>query len=303
LNRSEGLTDIAEKLQAVFPDLVQLMPLRLLGEGFSSLVVETAGGIVFRIGRNPTATAGHAREIRLLPHLSERHATPIPYPRWHTGPSELFPFGVMGYLKLPGTPLLPGGDIVLVARGVATFLLELHCFPPEEALALGLPGPAEGWAEWETLRAEVLPPLRQTLIRPEYEAVERWWEAFLGDQSLQAYTPLLQHGDLWYENILVDETGQKVMGVLDFENAAVGDLAQDFAALVYLGQSFVNEVIEAYQAAGGRLGENFLHRLGQLWAVREFGGVQFSVRYNDPEELQDSIHKLRKGPILAKLKD
>ena len=36
-------------------------------------------------------------------------------------------------------------------------------------------------------------------------------------------------------------------------------------------------------------------------AVREFGGVQFSVRYDDPEELQDSVQKLRNGPILANL--
>jgi aminoglycoside 2''-phosphotransferase len=303
LDYTKELSQIAEKLQAVFPDLVQLMPLRLLGEGFSSLVVETTGGIVFRIGRNPTATAGHIREIRLLPRLHERLATPIPHPRWHTGPSELFPFGVMGYLKLPGTPLMPGGEMALVAKGLAIFLLELHRFPPEEALALGLPGPLEGWADWEALRTEVLPPLRQVLARKEYEAVAQWWEAFLGDQSLRAYTPLLQHGDLWYENILVDEAGEQVTGVLDFENAAVGDPAQDFAALLYLGRPFVNGVIEAYQAAGGRLGENFRHRLGQLWAVREFGGVQFSVRYNDPEELQNSIQKLRNGPILAKLKD
>ena len=92
-----------------------------------------------------------------------------------------------------------------------------------------------------------------------------------------------------------------MLGVLDFENTAVGDPAQDFAALLYLGRPFAEGVIAAYQLGGGQLGENFDHRLEQLWAVREFGGVQFSVRYDDPEELQDSVQKLRNGPILANL--
>ena len=37
----------------------------------------------------------------------------------------------------------------------------------------------------------------------------------------------------------------------------------------------------------------------RLWEVREFGGVQFAVCFDDVEEFEDSVAKLRRGPILS----
>src|SRR5579885_3662575 len=38
------------------------------------------------------------------------------------------------------------------------------------------------------------------------------------------------HGDLWYENVLMDDACRTVTGIVDFEAANVGDPAQDFNA-------------------------------------------------------------------------
>ena len=35
----------------------------------------------------------------------------------------------------------------------------------------------------------------------------------------------------------------------------------------------------------------------RLWELRHFYGVLFSVRFDDEEEMEDSIRKLRAGPI------
>jgi hypothetical protein len=50
---------------------------------------------------------------------------------------------------------------------------------------------------------------------------------------------------------------------------------------------------------GGELDAGFPHRLGRLWELRDFGGLQFAVRFDDPVELEDAIRKIRNGPILA----
>jgi len=301
-NEAPDPCSIGATLGTLFPDLGPLMPIHMLGVGFSSLVVEAAGGIVFRIAKNQDAATGHAKEVRLLPRLKTYLPLPIPDPQWYAGPSDAFPFGVIGYRKLTGTPLHPAQlappSRTPIARALASFLRALHRFPISEAPALQVPGPAQSRAQIEALGAEALPALRHALTPQEYHTLARWWEAFLRDPVLQQFTPVLQHGDLWYENILLDASKANVTGVLDFASSAIGDLAQDFATLRYFGQPFVAEVIEAYQAAGGRLGEDFHYRVQKYWELRDFGGVQFAVRFNDAQEFEDSLGKLREGPIL-----
>jgi aminoglycoside phosphotransferase (APT) family kinase protein len=298
----DELAGIGEALLRVFPDLGAVMPLRVLGEGFRSLAAETSGGRVFRIAKHAAATEGYLTELRLLPHLRARLPIPVPDPRWYAAPSELFPFGVMGYAKLAGRPLLPealpGADVDRLASDLASFLLALHRFPVEEAAALGVPGPGDGRAALESLREDVLPALREALTARGYGAVLRWWDAFLLDERMSRYEPVLRHGDLWYEHVLVDDALRSVVGILDFESASVGDPAQDIATQLYLGEGFAARVIDAYRGGGGVVDGDFLYRVRRLWELREFGGVQFAVRFDDPEELEDSVAKLRAGPVL-----
>jgi aminoglycoside 2''-phosphotransferase len=295
------LDRIADRLRRLFPDPGEVRPARLLGVGFGSVVVEV-GERVFRLARNPVAAEAQAREVRLLPELARWLATPVPDPRWHAGAREDFPFGVMGYPKLAGRPLSPelvaGSDSLAISADLAAFLAELHTFPTERAVALGAPGPAERRAAIEALADEELPLLRELLTADEHRTVSRWWDDFLTDPELRSYTPRLVHGDLWYENVLVDDAAREVVGVVDFESAAVEDPAQDFATLLYLGERFVERVVDAYVASGGRLGGGFSHRLRRHWELRELGAVRYALRF-DRSELADALRKLRAGPVLG----
>ncbi len=302
------LDRIAEGLAVVFPHLDPVRPLRLLGAGFRSVAVETAGGVVVRIARNAPAMAGHAKEARFLPVLRGRLPVAVPDPRWHAGPSEHFPFGALGYPKLPGAPLLPehlaGTSLASVAGGVAAFLLALHRIPREEAGGLPVMGPEAHRHELAALRDEVLPTLRGTLTEREYRIVTRWWDELLADAAMARYPLAVCHGDLWYENILVERAGDpgsafRVTGVLDWENAVVGDPARDFATQLHLGAPFAERVIAAYRAAGGELDAGFEHRLRRHWELREFDGIRFAGRQADAAEFADGVRKLRLGPILG----
>ncbi|MCZ6675664.1 MAG: phosphotransferase [Candidatus Poribacteria bacterium] len=293
------LNRIAACLKQTFPELGSVKSLRLLGDGFRSVAVETLEGIVFRIGKNQATVAGHRKEFRLLPILREYISVAIPAPRWYAEPSEPFPFGVIGYPKIPGKALAPDllsrANVKRIPTDIAAFLLDLHRFPLNQAPTL----PRVESDAFEALRDAVLPPLRDLLEAKEYQIVARWWEAFLTDTRMRRYMPVLQHGDLWYENILVDESGSHVVGIVDFEHAAIGDTAQDFATQCHLGAGFANRVIDAYVRLGGKLDKTFHHRVRRLWELREFIGLQFAIQFDDAAELSDAIRKLRAGPIFA----
>lgn len=270
----------------------------MLGSGFSSLVVETPGGIVFRIARTPEAGAKYAREARLLQAIGA-FPVAIPCPEWFLESSAAFPHGLMGYRKLPGLPPEPQQQTPperdLLAAQIAGIILALQRIPLE---SLPLPaGPLDRRAAWQKLHVVVLPALRDALRPDEYRKVAAWWEAFLDDDRLLQYDPVFQHGDLWYGNLLVEQN--RVVGLVDFEEAGAGDPVQDFVPQLYLGERFFRQVMEVFQEAGGAFDPGFEHRLEILWAAREFGGLAYSILYNDREELADSLAKIRKGPILS----
>ena len=294
---------VSARLAIAFPELGGSVECRMLASGFRSTVVETGGGIVFRIGKNQAAAQGFAREARLLPTLVSRLPFVVPNPRWYSPPSTLFPFGVLGYRKLQGVPLSPdhltSSHGSRPARCLAYFLVALHSFPVDEATALGVPRDGGAVAWLASIHDGVMPVLRLWLSEAEYARLEEWWLSVTADATLAHYKPVLRHGDLWYDNILVDEESGAVTGVLDFENAAVGDRAQDFATNLHMGTNFAGMVVEEYRRAGGTLDADCEHRMEVWWQLRDLDGVCFAVETGDAVELEDAIHKLRSGPVLG----
>lgn len=275
-----------------------IAPLRLLGSGFSSLAVSTAGGLVFRIAREASVGQRYAVEAECLPLLKPHLPVPIPEPLYFIPETADFPFGLIGYPKLAGRPFEPAmlttlADARLLAHQVGTVIAALHRAPSP-----GLPESRDAQRErWAAQRALVLPALRDALLPDAFSSISRWWEQFLKAAVSWAYQPVVCHGDLWYGNWLVD--GTRLVGVIDFENLSFGDPVTDFGPQLYLGERFLRLVVAAFREAGGNTDSGFEGRLLALWALREFGGVEYAVRRDDAEELADSVAKLRKGPILG----
>jgi aminoglycoside phosphotransferase (APT) family kinase protein len=291
---------LPEALHRAFPDLPLATEIRILGEGFRSIAV-ACGGLVFRVGRNEAALAGYTKEGRLLPVLAPSLPVAIPSPCRQAGPSPDFPFGVIGYPEIPGISLRPETltpeGAVAIAAGVAGFLVALHTVPLDALSGLDLPAgvlqrEVAGW------RDMILPVLRDCLTGDEYLTIVQWWDRFLADRSLAVYSPALIHGDLWYEHLLVDAGGSSLMGVIDFEAARIGDPAQDLATQYHCGAGFARSVVDAYREGGGPLDAALFHRIQALWELREFEGLYFNIGASDAVEVEDSVHKLRLGPIL-----
>jgi len=300
---SEEIADIERRLAESFPELT-VAPLRHLETGFGSIVVETSDGVIFRIARHAGAARGHAREARLLPVLHGRVPLAVPEPRWWVEPrTPTMPYGAIGYRRLPGTALSPElvGELgrEAVAGQLAGFLLALHRFPAEEAQELGLPHADQDPDGLRAFRDEVLPPLEDALVPDEYDTVRAWWDRLLVDSEIHRFTPALRHGDLWYDHLLVEESSGRLLAAVDWEAAALGDPARDFAAQFHLGDEFAEATVAAYAAQGGNVDESLRHRIRRQWELREFGGIRTAVELHDEEEFEDAIRKLKTGPLLA----
>jgi aminoglycoside phosphotransferase (APT) family kinase protein len=260
------------------------------------VAVETAGGAIFRIARTAATAAGHSREMTLLPALRQAMTVAVPSPEWRVGPGhKRVPFGAIGYRKLPGTVLTPGDANDRVAADLAAALVSLHGFPVSEATRLGVPR-APGWSEtMAELEAEFMPALRRLVTNEEHRLLERWAAGVAEERGLDDFRPALCHRDLWFGNLLVNGEPPRLVGVLDWEAARIGDPAQDLSAQFHLGERFAETVLAAY----GSPEAGFRRRVSRFWELREFGGLRWALEHDDEAELADSLAKLRAGPILG----
>ena len=257
--------DTADSMDVGSPDMAsagQLQPASLLARvtrSFPSLVVkssrvEQCGGdhlvlivnndeYAFRFPR--TGVRDLRFEIAVLKHL--RHRLQVTVPAYdHVDPSGHF----AGYRFIAGDPLTPDRYASLDAatktfllKAAAGFLTALH----------DLPQVAINWSgEWprtwtaaqfaERGMAERLP-----LIARHAPQLVPSMEAFYASYRLDRPERLaIVHGDLVGEHMLVDRSGSRLAGIIDFGDVAIGDPAQDLLGLWSYGTDAVTRVIDGY---------------------------------------------------------
>jgi aminoglycoside phosphotransferase (APT) family kinase protein len=293
------IDQIAGALSDTFPELGKIESVQILGDGFRSLVVETPHGEVFKLARNWDGAAGFRKELEILPALRDLLPGSIPHPVWSGGPSRHFPFGVIGYPKIDGMPLSQArDDDTLLAHDIARFMRSMHSIHITPELERIVPRPRAHWDELERLRNTLASPLREILAPAEFRSISAWWTSFIADPGMHTYKPVLHHGDFWGENMLIDAEARRLAGIVDFENVAIGDPAQDIATLLHLGRPFTLSVLEAYAPGGGILDQDLLYRAQRLWELREFIGIGFAVRSTNQAQFDIAVTKLRNGPLL-----
>jgi aminoglycoside phosphotransferase (APT) family kinase protein len=131
-----------------------------------------------------------------------------------------------------------------LAADLGRALAELHgAVPVDTARALGFP---------ETSYVTALESIRERLaanrdlddLRDAIPPLVRWFTAL-------EPVPVLAHRDVHAHNIAVDSGSGALLGIFDFEDAAVGHRADDFKFFPSFGMTFTVIAIEAYARAGG----------------------------------------------------
>ncbi len=168
-------------------------------------------------------------ERALLPALAGRVSTPLPRIDVYAedGPNGA-PF--IGHTFLPGELVLEASrpPAAGFGRDFGRLLRELHAFPAQQAVDLGVP--LVDGSELRRQRAEHYEEvIRGVFPLVSCEArtrVEQVYEAYLNDTPSFAFEPKLVHGDLDV-NTLIDAATGDLCGVIDFGGAIVSSEALD----------------------------------------------------------------------------
>jgi aminoglycoside 2''-phosphotransferase len=158
-------------------------------------------------------------------------------------------------------------------------LRELHGVPWQD-------GSVAAWREyyerlWADVTSEVLPVLDAALRAALVRAYRRFLD---GDWD---FTPVLVHRDLAPEHILVGDDG-RIVGLIDFEDATVGDPAIDFAGLLpILGPTRIETLIADYDRPISR------DRLRCYWWLVPVHDLRHGLATGDQAIIDAAIAELR----------
>jgi aminoglycoside phosphotransferase (APT) family kinase protein len=209
-----------------FPEL-PVAELRLLGEGWDTMVWLVDGQWVFRFPRRTIVIAGLELEMCHLPELADRLPLPIPRPTYLGEPSEAFKWPFYGAPFLPGCEI-PDSDLdeaarVGLGRPLGEFLRALHSLEPYEELPVD-----------PVMRADMTHRVPVTRERFEQLAEAGLWTApAKAHEIVDAAAELgpfeataIVHGDFHLRHLLVDDGGRP-SAVIDWVDLSRNDPGVD----------------------------------------------------------------------------
>lgn len=288
----QELQTLADDLGGRFPEVRPIAPLTLVGSGFESVVIETASGVVFKVARDPQTGSSFRFERALLNELATSLPVALPAPQWQAFDLPSAPYGVSGYRKLSGTPLeaeqLTGARAQALSKEIAGFLVALHRVRPAD-LDMPIPRSDPRLLLTQEFCGSVRSILSSHATRAERRVLVDWFVRAPRELS-SSRPPVVTHGDLWYENLLV-EPGPRLSGVLDWSGVALSEPARDIAPLTYNGAELLTATIDVYADATGQDATELRTKAHAFLLLRELIGLHWAER-NDQSELPDAINKV-----------
>jgi aminoglycoside phosphotransferase (APT) family kinase protein len=117
------------------------------------------------------------------------------------------------------------------------------------------------------------------------------WEAWLGNDALWPDATAFTHGELYAAHVLI-EPPARIVGVLDWTTAKVGDPAIDFTYQHMMGPAAFDATVAAYLEAGGREHPHLAARCAELAAAAPLAYGVFALRSGDPQHRTSAAAQL-----------
>lgn len=203
------------------------------GQSNPTYLLQTGGGN-FVLRRKPPGkllASAHAvdREFRVIAAL-HKAGFPVAHPYLLCEDPEVIgtPFYIMGHVdgRIQWDPDLPEFDRAersAIFDQMNATLARLHSFDPGE-IGLGDFGKPGGYVARQVKRWSENYRLSETRSIPEMDKLIGWLPDHLPTESRAA----LVHGDYRLDNMVLDKTQPKILAVLDWELATLGDPIADF---------------------------------------------------------------------------
>ena len=134
---------------------------------------------------------------------------------------------------------------------------------------------------------ESVTKLKDYLDKSNYKKVLSWFNEYK-NYLLTFNDYHFIHGDLWYENYILNDNNELV-GIVDFEGSGMGDPAYDIAALYYLGYDFIKKVLSYYKYTN----DDLIKRVSMLIKAREIADFADTLE-NYPDEVDEQLNKISK---------
>lgn len=237
---------------------------------------------VLRVPRSRDAAAKLSDEGRILEFVRPRLSVAVPI--WQVCSDEL-----VAYRRLPGEPglTLDGSSQPVwhfdpsspeFATALGRLIAELQAFGVDAAREAGVPvmSMSEVRSQWradfERVRAafEIAHPLQAR------------WEAWFSNDRLWPERTAFTHGELYAAHVLVDGPS-RIVGVLDWTTAKVGDPAVDFTYQHMMGPAAFEATVAAYIEAGGVLLPHLAERCAELAAAAPLAYGLFALQSRNPQ--------------------
>lgn len=264
-------------------------------EGDGEQVVLFEPPWIFRFPRNSAVAGNLQKEQAVLPVVASRVAFDVPRFE-HVGTWRDQPYA--GYRRIPGRPLsghpFTGSKLADEAAGsMAEVLSSLHDIPTSlVAEACAIEPTVDAWRQrYCALRDEVrvqVSPLLNSRVR---DAVERGFNRFLDEKLATLKDVALVHCDLGCEHILIGDAGTAVTGLIDFEDATIGDPTIDFVGIyVTYGMEAVGRIRASYR---WELDEHFEQRLRFYTWMASCHEMLYGLEEGREDLVEDGIEGLR----------
>ena len=216
--------------------------------GWACFVLEVNGAWIFRFPRTFEVSRKLETEIRLLGELEQQLPIPVPHYEWVVRNSK-GRIQFAGYPKLYGRPLpsrnLGGPEARRWISDLTATLQVLLRFPRARAQRIGVTWSHRptGVERWRWLYPRICRRVHPLLPAEVRYRDRTYWEQYLHDPARKQVLPVLNHGDLFPEHILVSDRG--VSGILDWEDACYEDPVGNLAGLP-TADRFADQVARGY---------------------------------------------------------
>lgn len=225
-----------------------------IGSGQNNVLKLVNSELIFRFPKYKEGTTRLKREADLLSFIADRLPLDVPRPLLCCLDHETIYRPFISYRKLNGEPLQAerlqqiGDDAVRrrLAWQLTGFLRHLHSMNlddhyKEERRSF------DPYAEWADLYERIQTKLYSYLKPEARQWTDQHFGKFLHAKSVSPIAPALIHGDFGTSNLLYDPDEMRICGILDFDEAGIGDPAVDYAALrASYGESFFKLVLDVY---------------------------------------------------------